>query len=267
MAHGSQALGHCSRVCDVGHEPLKILSPIPKCDDLPSVSLEEAIKPLKAILPNIEAYARIAKEETPLKPADGLTRNESGAIRLYTTEGKSRKTNLYYKLNETLRSEDRSQLEPWLRYLKLFLSGLNRLPSARQFVYRGVKSNFRKSYKKGQVITWWSFSSCSLSIEALENNEFFGMTGERTVFTIDCYSGKDISKHSCFQSEKEILLPPASQFDVVGCMELAPGVNMIQLRETESSTKLFKADSLYLSSKSISASGKKKHSFHTFFYR
>ncbi|CAF1507726.1 unnamed protein product [Rotaria sordida] len=140
---------------------------------------------------------------------------------------------LYYVLNGTLRAENRQNLKPWFLYLKLVLTALGRLPSKHRFVYRGVKCDLRQDYSKGETIIWWGFSSCTSTMDILQNEQFLGKTGPRTIFTIECESGKDIRKHSYFQNEDEILLPAARQFEVVSCLDQGGGLYMIQLKETE----------------------------------
>ncbi|CAF3920693.1 unnamed protein product [Rotaria magnacalcarata] len=248
MASSAEINAQRNRVFDVGREPLKMLLPICGYEDAPLVSLEKAVKPLLTILPDLKYHAHIAKRESAEKPANGLTRDESAAIILYSMEGESREKSLYYTLNSILRSENRSKLEPWFLYLKLFMSGLTRLPSARQFVYRGVKMDLSKRYKKGDVFVWWAFSSCSASLEALENEDFLGRTGRRTLFTIDCDNGKDISQHVYYQLEKEILLPAASQFEVVASLEPADGFHIIQLKEIQPKVDLLHPVSIILKS-------------------
>ncbi|CAF4630358.1 unnamed protein product [Rotaria socialis] len=258
MASGAEIKAQRNRVLDVGQEPLKMLLPICGYEDSPLVSLEKAVKPLLAILPDVKYDAHTAKRESAERPANGLTRDESAAIILYSMEGKSREKSLYYTLNSILRSENRSKLEPWFLYLKLFMSGLTRLPSARQFVYRGVKMDLSKRYKKGDVFIWWAFSSCSASLEALENEDFLGRTGKRTLFTIDCDNGKDISQHVYYQLEKEILLPAASQFEVVASLEPADDFHIIQLKEIQSQVDLQHPVSVILNSKTKSLSDASK---------
>jgi hypothetical protein len=46
----------------------------------------------------------------------------------------------------------------------------------------------------------------------LNNEDFFGSSGTRTLFTIECQSGKDIQQHFYFKAENEILLPAAREF-------------------------------------------------------
>jgi hypothetical protein len=67
-------------------------------------------------------------------------------------------------------------------------------------------------FPKGRKFIWWAFSSSTSSIKVLE--QFLGKTGYRTIFNIECDSAKDISKHSFYQNENEMLLYPARQFEV-----------------------------------------------------
>jgi hypothetical protein len=189
-------------------------------------------------LPEVQDYAFVAKQRCKPIPADGLTRDESASIILYTMEWEPHEECLYFALNSTLRAEDRRKLKPWFSYLKLILTALARLPSTRHFVYRGIKMDLSKEYPPGKTFIWWGFSSCTSNIGVLESEQFLGKKGERTMFSIDCQNGKDISRHSYYQSEEEILLIAARQFVVKACLEPAPGLHMIQLLETESPISL-----------------------------
>lgn len=226
------------RVSDIANEPHKMLMPIRGYENEPLVSLEKAVEPLASLLPDVQDYIYVAKQRCEPVPAHGLTQDESAAIMLYTMEWEPHEECLYFALNSTLRAEDRRRLKPWFSYLKLLLTALAHIPSTRHFIYRGVKMDLTKQYPVGKTFVWWGFSSCALKIGVLENEQFLGKTGERTMFTIDCESGKDISRHSYFKSEEEILLLAARQFVVKDCLEPAPGLHMIQLTETESPVKL-----------------------------
>ncbi|CAF1517439.1 unnamed protein product [Adineta ricciae] len=59
-----------------------------------------------------------------------------------------------------------------------------------------------------------------------------GKTNTRTMFAIECQSGKDIRHHSFFPSEDEILLLPATQFGVTGCLDQAPMVSATKTSPT-----------------------------------
>ena len=62
---------------------------------------------------------------------------------------------------------------------------------------------------------------------------FFGKTGTRTLFQIECSTGKDVKKHSFIQKEDEILLLPARQFKVTSCLDSGNDLHIIQLKEIE----------------------------------
>jgi hypothetical protein len=135
--------------------------------------------------------------------------------------------------NAALRLKDREKLEPWLLYLKLFLTALSHLPSCHGTLYRGVKLDLSEHYKPGETVVWWGFSSCTIAIQVLQSELFLGKTGARTMFTIECDSGKDIRKHSFYPKEDEVLLLAATQFQVVGCLDHGHGLQMIQLKEIQ----------------------------------
>jgi hypothetical protein len=87
-----------------------------------------------------------------------------------------------------------------------------------------------EQYVIGDTIEWWGFSSCTGSMMVLQSELFLGKKGVRTMFTIECLNGKDICKHSYYDSEDEILLLPATQFKVISCLDQGD-LKMIHLRE------------------------------------
>ncbi|CAF1302171.1 unnamed protein product, partial [Adineta steineri] len=222
-----------TRVSDIVKEPQTMLMPIEGYEEMPIVPLEEAVVPLVSIVPKIQNFVYVAKQRSKSVPADNLTQDESASIMLYSMDWEPQEKCLYFALNATLRTEDRKKLKPWFSYLKLILTALEKLPSTRCHVFRGVNLDLSNQYTKGKEFVWWGFSSCTTTIEVLEDEQFLGKTGERTMFTIECDSGKDISRHSYYQSEKEVLLLAARQFIVVSCLRAAPGLHMIQLKETK----------------------------------
>ncbi|CAF0857107.1 unnamed protein product [Didymodactylos carnosus] len=226
-----EAAERIRRITDVTEEPREMHAPIIGYADMPIVPLEDAVEALVPLLPAVRMYSVTAKERCKNPPADGLTLDESASIMLYSMDWIPRDQCLYVALNASLRSEDRENLKPWLLYLKLFLTALQRLPSEHATVFRGVKADFRNEYPKGNTIVWWAFSSCTTSIDVLNEEIFLDKTGERTIFAVTCSSGKDIRKHSYFPSEDEILLLAATQFKVGDSLDQADGLHIIQLQE------------------------------------
>ncbi|CAF1246931.1 unnamed protein product [Didymodactylos carnosus] len=219
-----------------------MLLPIQGYEKKPLVSLEEAIEPLVSLVPDVKRMAYIAKMKCENPPADKLSLDESASVMLYSMEWEPQEECLYFVFNATLRAEKRQQLRPWFLYLKLLLTALAHLPSTHRFVYRGIKRDMRKDYPIGKTIIWWGFTSCTSKMHVLENEQFLGSTGTRTLFTIECDSGKDIRRHSQFETEDEILLPAARQFEVVSCLNQGSGLHLIQLKETQPPFPLIELD-------------------------
>ncbi|CAK9188727.1 unnamed protein product [Sphagnum troendelagicum] len=232
------------RLSDVAEEPKKMLLPIEGYEKMPLVPLEQAVKSVIDIFPNIKEKIYTAKynyEETE----DGLTLDESAAISLYTMTSFNDEP-VYRVLNSTLRSDkpDRcDKLKPWFSYLKLFITALAHIPSYRGTVYRGVKLNLSDRYPTGKKFVWWGFSSCTKLISVLQSELFLGGTGTGTLFIIECYSGKDIHYHSHYPTEDEILLVAARQLEVVSRLNPAPNLWIIHVKEIEPPFPFLKIDS------------------------
>lgn len=221
------------RFFDVAEEPRRMLPPIQGFQEKPLVSLEEAVKPLVGYVHEIKHYASQAKANCESPPADGLSIDESASIRLYTMIWQPKDQCLYVALNKTLRSENRDLLKVWFLYLRLIISALLKLPSISCHIFRGVKFDFSQDYPKGDKPVWWGFSSCTDSVDTLKSEAFLGKTGTRTLFEIDCYSGRDIRRHSRYTKENELLLLPATQFEIVASVDMGNDLHIIQLREIE----------------------------------
>jgi hypothetical protein len=54
------------------------------------------------------------------------------------------------------------------------------------------------------------------------------------LFSIECKSGKQIGSHSHFQNrEKEVIIMPGSYFEVMGQLNQAAGLLIIQLKQID----------------------------------
>lgn len=145
----------------------------------------------------------------------GMTVNEAAAIQLYTQN-----TCLYPQLNSALRDHMHPEmLNPFLPYMKILLTGLNKLPLIRARVYRGINLDLHELYSQlqGKVVTWWAFSSTSLRNDL---GAFIG-TGESTSFCIDGV-GVDIAAFSAYPHEKEVLLLPGTTLMVRSGVAVEP---------------------------------------------
>ncbi|CAF1282220.1 unnamed protein product [Adineta ricciae] len=228
---------HAGRIIENFAPSEKMVKVIESFDALPTVSIDEAVDPLVSLIPDVKKM--VAKVQEKCKsPKDGLTSDESASIMLYSLEWDPRETSFYIILNNTLRTEDQEQLKPWNLYLKLFICALEKLPPVSKTIYRGVKMDLSAQYPKDKVFVWWAFSSCTSSIQVLQSEQFLGKTGTRTLFNIDCSSGKDIREHSFFPTEDEVLLIAARKFQVVSCLDSGNELFIIQVKEVETDEPL-----------------------------
>ncbi len=127
-------------------------------------------------------------------------------------------------------------MKPWFLYLKLVFTALSRLPSISLTVYRSVRSETGGEYEQYQVgekLVLWGFSSCSKHRNISEKDQFLEESGRRTLFKIDCIKGKDISKHSYYRNEQEVLLLPATKMEVIHNEHRKNNLNIIHLKEVE----------------------------------
>ena len=167
---------------------------------LPIVSLEQSVEKIVPFVPDVKNLVNHAIEHSRKGPR--LSDNESAAIYVYTMA-----TSFYKILNQVLRAKNPQALEPWFMFLKLFISALEKLPSLPITVWRGITDNFCGSdFVKDQMYTWSSINSCSSDVKVA--GVYVGRGG--ILFCIHAINGKDITKHSEFQGENEIILMPGT---------------------------------------------------------
>ncbi|CAF1260286.1 unnamed protein product, partial [Rotaria sordida] len=214
----------------MGAKEGKILGPTLGYSQEPLLPLINACEPLSSIIPDISKHASSALESTPSNPADGLTRDESAAIRLFTMKWADENKSLHTILNDTLKTADRENLKPWHKYLKLFLTALAKIPCLpSDTIWHGVRGNISGEYPSNKSVIWWSFVSCTNDITVLSNPAYLGDTGERTLFSIEVINARSISAHSYPGTDLEILLLPGTYVVVKSIFSPSLGLNIHHL--------------------------------------
>ncbi len=101
------------------------------------------------------------------------------------------------------------------KFLRLFISAVEKLPKKNIVVYRGVTKNFHMDpkYQKEKIVTWWGISSTS-EFESIAN-DFAASADTGTLFTIYAKSARDISAISFYPNEREHILLPGTKFRVI----------------------------------------------------
>lgn len=135
----------------------------------------------------------------------------------------------YRLINEDLRSSDRTLAKPWIPYLKLLDSALNKLSTVQKPIWRGLRGDFSNQYKKDEILTWWSITSCSLSLHSA--TRFLKSNKHRTLLMIEGKNARDIHGYTCFQNESEYILKPGTYLRVED-VDL-PIIHLIELSDEE----------------------------------
>ncbi|CAF3038526.1 unnamed protein product [Rotaria sp. Silwood2] len=194
------------------------------------VPIEKALESIEPQIDNLPYWIKIAKCSCHFPSEHGLTRDESAAVYIYTMEWGE--TALYRVLNKALRSENRQQLKIWFLYLKLFDTALDKLPTIKEVVWRGVPLDIGKNFTENQIVTWWSINSCSSSVNVIKN--FLGNDKNSTLFLIEAINGKKISGYTEYENENEIILRMASEFRVKSDpLEQSNGSHLVHLIEID----------------------------------
>lgn len=214
------------------NETLEELGPILGYAQEPLVPLVEACEPLVSLIFEIMEYVALALQETPNNPHDGLTRDESAAIRLYTMEWHGGHRSLYSNLNETLRHSPREHLEPWFKYLKLLLTGLAKISCASaRTLWRGIRQDISNEFPPGKKTIWWCFSSCTKNLAVLKSDLYLGQHGPRTLFSIETVNARNVKNPSHFVNEEELLLLPGTYVEVESQLNPALDFHVIHLKQ------------------------------------
>jgi len=144
------------------------------------------------------------------KPSSRMAGALYASIMMYTSNA------IYKDLNEALRNENRAKIKKYFKYLRLFLEALNTLPKQKRTLWRGMGIDLHDSplYTVGNTVTWWGVSSTT-SDKAVAHNFAKGCGGNATVLTIETQTSSDISDITFYSNEKESLLAPGTQLQVL----------------------------------------------------
>jgi hypothetical protein len=194
------------------------------------VSLEKALEPIESQIDELPHFIKMAKRHCHFPSEHDLSKDQSAAIYIYKMEWGD--TALYRVLNKALRSENRQALKIWFPYLKLFDTALDKLPTVKGVVWRGVPLDIGKNFTENQLLTWWSVSSCSSLVNVIK--DFLGNGKNSTLFLIEAMNGKKVSGYTEYEKENEVILRLGSQFRVKGePLEQSNGSYLIHLIEVD----------------------------------
>jgi len=161
------------------------------------------------------------KAGKPMKP---MTPDLYGSLLLYTSNA------IYAVLNKALRDEDRKSVQKFFPFLRMLFEACDRLPKKKRTLWRGIGVNLFDKYKVGSTIVWWGVSSCTED-QKVAQNFMNGCGGGATFLTLETETGCDISEVSFFANEKETILLPGTQLEVLSSEKTGANKSKIRLRE------------------------------------
>lgn len=186
----------------------------PYYDEYKNVPLLPSTKTLAMVFPSTinRARDRILHAEAYYRyPSNNkLTRDEAAAIYLYTDDYFEPK--LYNELNIALRSKTQSKIQPWLSYLKLLNTALEKVPTINVEVWCGISTDLCNKLKEDQEIIWACMSSCSTSKLQIKNC----LDSKSILCRIKTIKAKDIREYGKYKADYEILLLPGTRLRVKG---------------------------------------------------
>jgi hypothetical protein len=182
-----------------------LYNPLSDYENLRLLTLEEAVEKIVPLISRVMDYVTTAKKNYN-RHSTLLTCDESAAIYLYTMPNE-----FVSKLNIVLRDPNRQLLKPWLHFLKLFMTALQKLPPTKATVWRGVNYDATLTFVEGEVYTWWNITSCSMDLKSVQ--PFLGEDG--TLFAIETIHGRNISTFSAVSDEQEVILMPCTRVRVI----------------------------------------------------
>eukprot|EP01041_Mallomonas_annulata_P009584 gene9584-19921_t len=209
----------------------------------PCMSLTNAMRPIlegcrSERIPGVETNTLETAVELAIQSAmldstsmsssilNGLNIDEIASIKIYTMGIEPERSSLFFILNRALREENNnssnSNIELFMPYILLFLHALKKAPQyTGRVVFRGVKENLLSVFKAGtKTVTWPTFTSCTNTVNVLNNPSFLGTNGSRTLFTIELTTNRAriLSSLSMFSAENEVILPLNLRFEVVSVL-------------------------------------------------
>ncbi|CAF1048578.1 unnamed protein product [Adineta steineri] len=200
----------------------------------PLVSLKDALAPVSSKVNGLDRDIQEAYDHCHFPSEHGLTKDESAAVFLYTSE--AGEYSFYAVLNRALRDEERRKITSWFSYLKLFDTALEKLPTVKGCIWRGVPQNVSQDYVEGTVITWWSVNSCSSVVKVVE--DFLSSNDDSTLFMIEAANGKKLTGYTTYPNEKEVLLKMGTKLHVKSNVMKHGKLYLIHLLEIDNNNQV-----------------------------
>ena len=173
----------------------------------PLLTLEEALEPLDDDIDQLAPRIQDAKNRCNKSRKHKLTIDESAAIYVYTM-----KQGVYDELQAAFKRGDKEEMKKWLKYIKLFKNGLDKLPDAKAEVWQATHYDERTK----QLLTsdeqplFVGLGSCSPSDEDLKHHLGKDAAGRKIFIGYGLFiKAKDVTGYTANDYQELMLFPGA----------------------------------------------------------
>ncbi|UJR13086.1 hypothetical protein I4U23_000110 [Adineta vaga] len=170
-------------------------------------SLEEALQPFHGKISHLNEQIQEAKSKCHYPSEHNLTHDESAALYLYLNQDKG--DTVYNNLQQSWNTNNRTQMEPWFKYLKLLKNALNKLPDVKSEVYQGI--SYDKSIENILRTKNTSLYTCmglsSPSIEELKKNLQNKSDSKMLLVGYRSVDGKDVTGYGPSNQKETFIWP------------------------------------------------------------
>lgn len=196
-----------------------------------TVSIDTMLEPFLASTDQLEDHLKKAKFLPNMNTQHGLNEDQIAAVYLYADDWSE--NSLHRQLNQALQSGNKETIKPWLGFLKLLNSALEKLPTVKGTIYRGLPKNIETQLKDKSEIVLWQYVSCSTSSGIINSI----LDENSIVCSIESLSAKNITGYTPYSADFEVLLLPGTFLHIksTNCFEEINVVNdteMTSLQET-----------------------------------
>jgi hypothetical protein len=174
----------------------------------PDSSLDSALKPVSLYVDQLDYYIKKAKKFRHFPSEHHVTEDESAAIYLYMDDWGHQ--SLHRVLNQILQSNDRTKVKPWLGFLKIFNTALEKLPNVKDTIWRGLPVDLTEKLQENEELILCSLTSCSLSADVIKSC----LSSNSVLCCIDPLYGKDVCHYTPHANDQEVLLRPGTRLRV-----------------------------------------------------
>jgi hypothetical protein len=174
----------------------------------PVLPLSSALTPVLSHVDHLDYFIKKAKKYCHYPSEYDLNKDESAAVYLYTDDWGDQSLNRI--LNRTLQSDDRTTLTPWLGFLKLFFNALEKLPTIKGTIWRGLPIDVTEKLKENQELVLSGITSCSSAVSIITHF----LKNNSVLCSIESLDGKDVGDYTPYNNDDEVILLPGTRLHV-----------------------------------------------------